>query len=76
MCLTEYDEQKNLLWFREDGFKEGFEEEYKKARKEGELKLGKLIEKMITAGRFDDMTQVATESEYRHQLYKEFHISD
>ncbi len=84
MCLTEYDEQKNLLWFWEDGFKkgykegfkEGFEEEYKKARKEGEIRFGKLIDKMVTACRIDDMTRVATDSEYRHQLYKEFHISD
>jgi flagellar biosynthesis/type III secretory pathway protein FliH len=80
VCLTEYDEQKNLLWFWEDGFKEGykegFEEEYKKARKEGEIRFGKLIDKMVTAGRIDDMTRVATNSEYRHQLYKEFNITD
>ena len=72
MCLTEYDEQKNLLWFKEDGFKEGKEE----GRKEGEIRFGKLIDKMVTVGRIDDMTRVATDSEYRHQLYKEFHISD
>ncbi len=72
MCLTEYDEQKNLLWFKEDGFKEGKEE----GRKEGEIRFGKLIDKMVAAGRIDDMTRVATDSEYRHQLYKEFHITD
>jgi flagellar biosynthesis/type III secretory pathway protein FliH len=56
MCLTEYDEQKNLLWFKEDGFKEGKEE----GRKEGEIRFGKLIDKMVVAGRIDDMTRVAT----------------
>ena len=76
MCLTEYDEQKNLLWFKEDGYKEGYKEGKEEGRKEGEIRFGKLIDKMVTAGRIDDMTRVATDSEYRHQLYKEFHISD
>jgi flagellar biosynthesis/type III secretory pathway protein FliH len=76
MCLTEYDEQKNLLWFKEDGYKEGYKEGKEEGRKEGEIRFGKLIDKMVAAGRIDDMTRVATDSEYRHQLYKEFHITD
>ncbi len=76
MCLTEYDEQKNLLWFKEDGYKEGYKEGKEEGRKEGEIRFGKLIDKMVVAGRIDDMTRVATDSEYRHQLYKEFHITD
>ena len=61
MCLTEYDEQKNLQAFKEDGKEEGFligmakglEKGMAKGNKEGEIKLGKLIEKMITVGRID-----------------------
>lgn len=76
MCLTEYDEQKNLNAFKEEGILIGIERGKKEGKKEGEIKLGKLIEKMITMGRIDDVTRAARDESYRELLYKEFGITD
>ncbi len=55
---------------REEGRKEGRAEGMKK----GENKLGALIDQLLRLGRNNDIARVATDSEYRQQLYKELQV--
>jgi len=62
MCITEYDEARTLAEEREEGITEG------------ENLLSTLINKLLSAGRIDDISRVASDAEYRHSLYSEFGI--
>ena len=79
MCITEYDEVRTMNMFREEGRAEGMEkglaERMEKGRSEGANLLGALISKLIKLGRHQDIERVATDSEYREQLYREFGIA-
>jgi hypothetical protein len=57
------------LWdeVRQEGKEEG--------RQEGEDKLAKLISKLMTEKRFDDVTKATTDTEYRKALYAEYSIN-
>lgn len=56
---------------KEEGRQEGFES----GQKEGEDRLSKLLQFLMAAERSEDMNKAITDSEYRTQLYKEFHLS-
>ena len=56
---------------KEEGRQEGFES----GQKEGEDRLSKLLQFLMAAERSEDMNKAIMDSEYRTQLYKEFHLS-
>ncbi|MBR1741390.1 MAG: hypothetical protein IJ733_05880 [Lachnospiraceae bacterium] len=62
MCLTEYNEEETMQMFKEEG------------EENGENKMGKLVEKLLSLGRTADLQKAATDKDIRHTLYKEFHI--
>ena len=66
MCITEYNEEETMQMIREESREEGEEN--------GENKMGKLIEILLSLGRTADLQKVATDRNVRHSLYKEFNI--
>lgn len=66
MCITEYNEAETMQMFREEGRVEG--------RKEGEDRLGKLMEALLAAGRTADIQRAAADEAERAKLYEEFGI--
>ncbi len=60
---------------RAEGMEKGMEKGRAERRAEGANLLGALISKLIKLGRNHDIERVATDSEYRQQLYKEFQIA-
>ncbi len=75
MCITEYDEVRNMNMLREEARAEGRAEGMEKGMEKGESKLGALIDRLLSLGRNSDVARAATDSEYRQQLYKEFQIA-
>lgn len=67
MSILEYDEEKHLKSEREEwrniGRKEG--------RKEGENRLAGLLQKLIDAGRDQEVRLALSDCEYREKLYQE-----
>jgi predicted transposase YdaD len=65
------------LWdeVRQEGRQEGKEEGRQEGRQEGEDKLARLISKLMTEKRFDDVTKATTDAEYRKALYDEYSIN-
>ena len=70
MCITEYNEARHLAEEREEGIEEGYE----KGFGNGEKKFARLILQLIDLGRNSEISKVASDSEYREKLYKEFDI--
>ena len=62
MSIFEYDEEKHMRNEREEGREEGREEAFD------------LMQKLMEAGKNEDMKRVLTDREYREQLYREYHI--
>ncbi|MBD5484147.1 MAG: hypothetical protein HDR18_01240 [Lachnospiraceae bacterium] len=58
MSIFEYDEEKHMRNEREEGREEAFD----------------LMQKLMEAGKNEDMKRVLTDREYREQLYREYHI--
>ena len=54
---------------------EGMEKGRAEGMEKGANLLGALISKLIKLGRDQDIERVATDSEYRQQLYKEFQLA-
>ena len=71
MCITEYDEEKVMNQFREEGRAEGREE----GREEGELKLASLMVKLKELGRIEDAFKAASDPILRAKLYQELSIA-
>ena len=69
MTLLERDER---MW--EQGHQVGIEEGVKEGFKEGETLFALLINKLIEDNRREDIDHVATDEEYRHSLYVEYHL--
>lgn len=67
MCITEYDEEKVMNQFREEGRAEG--------REEGELKLASLMVKLKELGRIEDAFKAASDPILRAKLYQELSIA-
>ena len=60
MLLTEFDEERYERTLRQDAFEEG------------EERLNKLIEILLSGGRIEDLRKSTIDKEYRRQLMKEF----
>jgi hypothetical protein len=67
MCIFEKEDDVTVceLWdeVREEG------------KQEGEDKLARLISKLMTEKRYDDVTKVTTDADYRRALYAEYSIN-
>ena len=61
---------------RSEGKAEGFAEGKAEGKAEGERNLAELIQKLLAAGRTDDIERVTRDPEYRETLYKEFGIGN
>ncbi|MDE6387294.1 MAG: hypothetical protein K2L82_05725 [Lachnospiraceae bacterium] len=68
MSIFEYDEEKHMRNEREEGREEGRAE----GRAEGEDIAFALMQKLIEAGRNEDVNRVLTDKKYREQLYHEY----
>ena len=65
-CITEYDEQKVMNQFREEGREEG--------RAEGELRLSALMSKLLSSGKTEEAKMAASDPSFRNQLYKQYNL--
>ena len=86
MCLTEYDEDAERKFLKNEGRKEGIAEGLEKGlvkgRKEGMSegrrmeaeRMGTLMTKLKSLGRVDDAFRAASDAAYRESLYKEFNL--
>ena len=85
-CLTEYDEDAERKFLKNEGRKEGIAEGLEKGlvkgRKEGMSegrrmeaeRMGTLMTKLKSLGRVDDAFRAASDAAYRESLYKEFKL--
>lgn len=60
----------------EKGWKEGIKEGRRAGKTEGEEKMLDLIQKLVEAGRFNEISKIKGNIEYRQKLYKEYGIFD
>ena len=67
MSIFEYDEEAVFEVVRKD--------EYEKGIQEGEKQFALLTERLLEAGRIQDLLHATKNREYRKQLYKEYQIS-
>lgn len=58
-----------------EGFEKGVEQGREKGVEEGQTLLATLLQKLMSAGRSDDMNRAITDPEYRKTLYGEFGLS-
>jgi flagellar biosynthesis/type III secretory pathway protein FliH len=89
-CLTEYDEDAERKFLKNEGRKEGIAEGLEKGlkkglsegRKEGlsegrkmeAERMGALISRLIKEKRISDADRASTDAAYRESLYKEFKL--
>ena len=77
-CLTEYDEDAERKFLknegRKEGIAEGLEKGLKKGRKMEAERMGTLMTKLKSLGRVDDAFRAASDAAYRESLYKEFKL--
>ncbi len=66
MILTEYDEKKHIKNEKQESWEEG--------KLEGESLFAKLVNKLISAGKNDDILKATTDPEYRQKLYVQYGI--
>ena len=57
------------------GIEKGHAEGLEKGRAEGADRLGRLITKLLSQNRMDDVQKVSVDSAYREKLYKELGIA-
>lgn len=67
VSIFEYDEEKHLNKEREAAYRKGKCE----GREEGELRLLELMQILTNSGRSEDISRIATDADYREQLYRE-----
>ena len=70
MSIFEYDEEKHMKSEREWAYKNGHE----KGLEEGEQRLIKLHQLLLSADRNDDLTRAINDKDYREQLYREYNL--
>jgi len=54
---------------KEEGIKEGIKEGINAGKKEGETLLGKLVIKLMSLGKNDDVIRVSSDVKYREKMY-------
>ena len=67
-------DQENIEKGREEGLKEGLKEGMREGQRKGEALLAKLNQKLLKEKRYDDLERSSVDAEYRHKLYKEYHL--
>ena len=70
MCITEYDEEAERKFLKNEGREEGLAE----GLKQGAERIGSLMVKLKSLGRVDDAFRAASDAGYRESLYKEFNL--
>lgn len=68
VSIFEYDEEKHMQSERKEWREIGREE----GREEGENKVLQLMQKLLDAGKTEEMTRALSDSAYREQLYREY----
>ena len=58
----------------EKGIEEGIEKGIEKGKSVGEEMMLMLIQKLVDNNRFDDISKIKDNKEYRQELYKEYNI--
>lgn len=58
----------------EKGIEEGIEKGIEKGKSVGEEMMLMLIKKLVDNNRFDDISKIKDNKEYRQELYKEYNI--
>ena len=69
-CLTEYDEDAERKFIKNEGRKEGLSE----GRRMEAERMGTLISRLIKDKRISDADRASTDAAYRESLYKEFKL--
>ena len=70
MCLTEYDEDAERKFLKNEGREEGLAE----GLKQGAERMGALISRLLKEKRISDADRASTDAAYRESLYKEFKL--
>ena len=70
MLMSEYNYEQDIEVQREEAFEEG----KKLGRKEGQKLFAALVEKLIEAGRSEDVIKAAQDFELCEKLYQEYDI--
>ena len=68
MSIYEYDEEKHMRMEREASFEAGMQE----GKAVGEDRVNQLIQKLLEAGRTEDITKAVKDREYQEELFREF----
>ena len=69
-CITEYDEEAERKFLKNEGREEGLAE----GRKLEAERMGSLIRRLIEDNRLSDLERASTDPNYRESLYKEFNL--
>ena len=69
-CITEYDEEAERKFLKNEGREEGLAE----GRRLEAERMGSLMTKLKCLGRVDDAFRAASDAGYRESLYKEFNL--
>ncbi len=69
-CITEYDEEAERKFLKNEGREEGLAE----GRKQGAERMGSLIRRLIEDNRLSDLERASNDPNYRESLYKEFNL--
>ncbi len=77
-CLTEYDEDAERKFLknegRKEGIAEGLEKGLKKGRKMEAERMDKLVSELLKANRVDDLKKATSDSEFKNKLFREFNL--
>lgn len=72
VSIFEYDEEKHMQSERKEWREIGREIGREEGREEGENKVLQLMQKLLDAGKTEEMTRALSDSAYREQLYREY----
>ena len=72
MSIYEYDEEKQRIFDRAEGYEDGFEEGIKEGIKEGENQLIKLMEQMALHGDDDKILLLVSDKNLRQKMYEKY----
>ena len=71
MCITEYDENRTMQMFKDEGRAEGRAE----GRLEGENRLSILMSRLFAEGKMEEAQRAVNDAEYRKMLYKKYQFT-
>ena len=77
-CITEYDEEAERKFLknegREEGLAEGREEGLAEGRKQEAERMDKLVSELLKTNRIDDLKKATSDSEFKSKLFREFNL--